>query len=90
MDLGELITWASKYDTSKIDQKQNQRSKAITYLGMIIDKGNAIIRNSKQTDNYMDNIKEYLEQLNKIEISPNQKNIPSVNKETAKPDALTP
>ena len=59
-------------------------------FGMIIDKGNAIIRNSKQTDNYMDNIKEYLEQLNKIEISPNQKNIPSVNKETAKPDALTP
>jgi len=89
MDLGELITWASKYDTSKIDQKQNQRGKAVTYLGMIIDKGNAIIKNSKQTDNYMENIKEYLEQLDKIGISPKGTTIAQAPKEQ-KTSSLAP
>jgi hypothetical protein len=88
MDLGELITWASKYDTSKVEQKQNQRGNAVNYLGMIIDKGNAIIRNSKQTDNYMENIKEYLEQLNKIGISP--KNTPPPVRETKTVGSVTP
>ena len=70
MDLVELITWAKSYDVSKIEQLQNKRAKASTYLVMIIDKGNAILRNTKQTEDYMKNIKEYLEQLGKINVSP--------------------
>ena len=89
MDLGELIIWASKYDTSKVDQKQNQRGKAVTYLGMIIDKGNAIIKNTKQTDNYMENIKEYLGQLERIGISPKGINTPQPTKEQ-KTSAIAP
>ncbi len=48
----------------------------MTYLGMIIDKGEAVLRNNKQTADYMDNIQEYLEQLEKIQIAPAKKEEP--------------
>ena len=70
MDLAELIMWANNYDVTKVEQSRNKRGHASTYLGMIIDKGNAIMRNTRQTEGYMKDIKEYLEQLDKIGVSP--------------------
>ena len=86
MDLAELITWANNYDVAKIEQTRNKRGHASTYLGMIIDKGNAIMRNTRQTEGYMKDIKEYLAQLDKIGVSPkNPVGISETVRETQKP-----
>ena len=68
MDLPELIQKANQFNYEKVPQEKNQRLNARNYVGMIRDKGQLIIRNNNQTAKYMDDIKEYLEQLARINI----------------------
>ena len=70
MDLNNLINWAGDYDRLRVGQEKNRRNRANTYLGMIVDKGTRILENTRQSDDYMNNIKEYLEQLDKIGVRP--------------------
>ena len=81
MDLNELLSLASSIDTAEVEVKtidkktgvpttrrgvpEQQDAKAKTYLGMIIDKGNKVLFNNQQTDKYMADIEEYIQQLAK-------------------------
>ena len=66
MDLNELVGKTSNFDVSIIPA--NIRPKAKAYLGMILDKGNRIQKNTLVTENYLKDIFEYVTQLRRMGI----------------------
>jgi hypothetical protein len=73
VDLKQLIKWAIDYKSNRVAEipdTRNAKNRANNYLGMIINKGTKILSNNEQNADYMKNIEEYVEQLNKIDVRP--------------------
>lgn len=71
MDLQATVRWAKSLDMMKIDEKH--RNKAKCYADMIIEKSGTVSVLTEKISRYMDDVQEYLGQLEKLNLTPEPK-----------------
>jgi hypothetical protein len=79
MNLQATVQWAKSINFDQIDQKQ--RYKAQCYADMIVEKSGTVAVLTDKIGKYMEDIQEYLGQLEKINISPEPKRVEPVVEE---------
>ena len=85
MNLKEVLIWAKNINTLLVPEKS--RYKAKCYIDMILEKGNAVDALTDKINRYVNDIQEYLANLEKVGLvlpKPELPNIEPVEKERKK------
>ena len=88
MDLRQTVEWAKKLDLTKIPAKQNYKAKC--YADMIIEKSTTVSSLTSRIESYMQDIQEYLGQLEKLGLTPEPKVQPTITDHKPEPEKTSP